>query len=42
MTYQIRRGTKILVELAKKNKVILTCGYIERFNPAVSLSKRLW
>ena len=24
-----------LVEQAKKNKVILTCGYIERFNPAV-------
>jgi UDP-N-acetylglucosamine 3-dehydrogenase len=28
-----------LVHLAKKNKVILTSGYIERFNPAVSLVK---
>lgn len=38
MTYLSREGEKLL-ELAKKNKVILTSGYIERFNPAVSLVK---
>ncbi|MGI0102905.1 MAG: Gfo/Idh/MocA family protein [Nitrosotalea sp.] len=38
MTYLSREGDELL-ELAKKNKVILTSGYIERFNPAVSLVK---
>ena len=27
--------------MAKKNKVILTCGYVERFNPAVQDLKRI-
>jgi len=35
MTYLSEDGER-LVEQAKKNKVILTCGYIERFNPAVA------
>ena len=35
MTYLSDDGEK-LVEEAKRNKVILTCGYIERFNPAVA------
>ncbi|HEX9846270.1 MAG TPA: Gfo/Idh/MocA family oxidoreductase [Candidatus Nitrosotenuis sp.] len=34
MTYDSEEGTRLL-ELAKKNGVLLTCGYIERFNPAV-------
>jgi UDP-N-acetylglucosamine 3-dehydrogenase len=34
MTYKSEEGIQLL-ELAKKNKVLLTCGYIERFNPAV-------
>jgi predicted dehydrogenase len=38
MTYLSHEGEELL-ELARKNKVILTCGYIERFNPAVSLVK---
>ncbi len=38
MTYKSEDGQK-LVRLAEKNKVILTCGYIERFNPVVSLVK---
>ena len=38
MTYLSREGEELL-ELAKKNKVTLTSGYIERFNPAVSLVK---
>jgi UDP-N-acetylglucosamine 3-dehydrogenase len=38
MTHLSEEGQK-LIELAKKNKVVLTCGYIERFNPAVSLVK---
>lgn len=38
MTYLSREGEE-LVEIAKKNKVILTSGYIERFNPAVSVVK---
>ncbi|HSB83516.1 MAG TPA: Gfo/Idh/MocA family oxidoreductase, partial [Nitrosarchaeum sp.] len=39
MTYKSEDGQKIL-ELAEKNKVILTCGYIERFNPAVDIVKK--
>ena len=38
MTYLSREGEELL-ELARKNKVTLTSGYIERFNPAVSLVK---
>ena len=38
MTYLSREGEELL-EVAKKNKVTLTSGYIERFNPAVSLVK---
>ncbi|KPU81379.1 dehydrogenase [Nitrosopumilus sp. PRT-SC01] len=39
MTYKSEDGEK-LAKLAKKNKVILTCGYIERFNPAVDVVKK--
>ena len=38
LTYLSEDGEK-LVEKAKKNKVILTSGYIERFNPAVARVK---
>ena len=38
MTYQSNEGEELL-KLAKKNKMVLTCGYIERFNPAVALVK---
>ena len=38
MTYLSEDGEK-LVANAQKNKVILTCGYIERFNPAVARVK---
>jgi len=38
MTYKSQDGDK-LVKLAEKKKVILTCGYIERFNPVVDLVK---
>ncbi|MDE1814447.1 MAG: Gfo/Idh/MocA family oxidoreductase [Thaumarchaeota archaeon] len=38
MTYFSNEGEDLL-KLANKNKVILTSGYIERFNPAVSLVK---
>ncbi len=38
MTYISYEGEELL-DLARKNKVVLTCGYIERFNPAVSLVK---
>jgi len=38
MTYDSSEGEK-LKELAQKNKVLLTCGYIERFNPAVNIVK---
>lgn len=37
-TYDSNDGKK-LVDIAEKNKVILTCGYIERFNPAVNIVK---
>ena len=39
MTYKSEDGKK-LAKLAEKNKVILTCGYIERFNPAVDVVKK--
>ena len=38
MTYDSSEGEK-LKNLAQKNKVILTRGYIERFNPAVDIVK---
>lgn len=38
MTYLSREGEELLA-IARKNKLILTSGYIERFNPAVSLVK---
>jgi UDP-N-acetylglucosamine 3-dehydrogenase len=38
LTYLSEEGEDLL-ELAKKNNVIMTCGYIERFNPAVDLVK---
>ena len=38
LTYDSEEGEK-LKELAQKNKVILSCGYIERFNPAVDIVK---
>ena len=40
MTYKSEDGEK-LARLAEKNKVILTCGYIERFNPAVDIVKKI-
>ena len=40
LTYLSQEGED-LMELARKNKVILTCGYIERFNPAVAIVKEL-
>ena len=38
MTYFSHEGEE-LQNIAHKNKVVLTCGYIERFNPAVTLVK---
>ncbi len=40
MTYKSEDGER-LAKLAEKNKVILTCGYIERFNPAVDVVKQM-
>ena len=40
MTYKSEDGEK-LAKCAEKNKVILTCGYIERFNPAVDIVKKM-
>jgi len=40
MTYKSEDGEK-LARIAEKNKVILTCGYIERFNPAVDVVKKM-
>ncbi len=40
MTYGSVDG-KSLASIAKKNNVLLTCGYIERFNPAVDTVKQL-
>ena len=40
MTYKSEDGEKLL-KCAEKNKVILTCGYIERFNPAVDIVKKM-
>ncbi len=38
ITYKSEEGEQ-LIKLAQKKKVILTCGYIERFNPAVNTVK---
>jgi len=38
MTYLSEDGQN-LIDAAKRNNVILTCGYIERFNPAVGAVK---
>lgn len=38
LTYDSRDGER-LRELAERNGVLLTCGYIERFNPAVATVK---
>jgi UDP-N-acetylglucosamine 3-dehydrogenase len=40
MTYKSEDGQN-LVKIAEKNKVFLTCGYIERFNPAVDVVKKM-
>ena len=40
MTYLSEDGEDLL-EIANKNKVLLTCGYIERFNPAVDTVKQI-
>ena len=40
MTYNSNDGQE-LAKIAQKNKVVLTCGYIERFNPAVGTVKEL-
>ena len=40
LTYKTEEGEELL-KLAEKNKVILTCGYIERFNPAVVNVKKI-
>lgn len=40
LTYKTEEGEE-LVKIAEKNKVILTCGYIERFNPAVDVVKNI-
>ena len=38
LTYLSEEGEDLL-ELANKNKIVLSCGYIERFNPAVDVVK---
>ena len=40
MTYKSEDGQNLL-KIAERNKVILTCGYIERFNPAVDVVKKM-
>ncbi len=40
MTYQSKDGQS-LARLAEKNKLVLTCGYIERFNPAVGTIREM-
>ena len=40
MTYESKEGEE-LVRIAEKKKVVLTCGYIERFNPAVDIVKKI-
>ena len=38
LTYLSEEGEDLL-ELSNKNKIVLSCGYIERFNPAVGVVK---
>ena len=38
ITYSSQQGQK-LVELAERNKLVMTCGYIERFNPGTGFVK---
>jgi len=40
ITYKSEEG-EMLVKLAERNKAILTCGYIERFNPVVDVIKKI-
>ncbi len=40
LTYRSSDG-EYLANLAKKNNILLTCGYIERFNPAVERVKKM-
>ena len=40
LTYDVGEGA-LLMRLAEKKGVVLTCGYIERFNPAVERVKRM-
>lgn len=40
LTYDVQEGIS-LMQLAAKRKVLLTCGYIERFNPAVNTIKHM-
>ena len=40
MTYKSEDGERLL-KLAEKNDVVLMCGYIERFNPAVNIVKNI-
>ena len=40
MTYDVSEGTK-LAEMAKRNNILLTCGYIERFNPSIAMVKKI-
>ncbi len=40
LTYDMQEGAE-LVRLAERQKVLLTCGYIERFNPAVARVKEM-
>ena len=40
LTYNSNDGEQ-LIEMAAKNKILLTCGYIERFNPAVEKVKKM-
>lgn len=40
MTYSVEEGLE-LIKIAKEKDLILTCGYIERFNPVVKYVKNL-
>ena len=39
MTYDVADGER-LSALAYEKNLVLTCGYIERFNPAVNIVKQ--
>lgn len=40
MTYGSAEGQE-LADMAAKNRVVLTCGYLERFNPALGVIRRI-